>query len=187
MNSKTSVFFLKCNEPREFLEDEKIERLKKIAQITFIDGNNQEQTLLREDELMNLCIRKGSITEVERKKKQAHAAMTIKILKQIPFTKKLQGIPHFAGAHHEFINDKGYHLGQKGNEIPLQRKLMAVTDIVEALTASYRPYKKSMPLSQVYIILRDMARKNELDSDIVELFINENVYEQYRGKYESEL
>jgi HD-GYP domain-containing protein (c-di-GMP phosphodiesterase class II) len=64
---------------------------------------------------------------------------------------------------------------------------MAVTDIVEALTASDRPYKKSMPLSQVYIILRDMAQKSELDHDMVELFINENVYEKYRGKYELDL
>jgi len=180
-------FLVKCNEPGEFLEDEKIERLKKIAKITYIDDDNQELSLLREDELMNLCIRKGSITEPERKKMQAHAAMTIKMLKQIPFTKKLQGIPHFAGAHHEFINGRGYPLGLKGDEIPLQGKLMAVTDIVEALTASDRPYKKSMPLSQVYIILRDMARKDELDHDMVELFINENVYEKYREKYESDL
>ncbi len=180
------LFLVKCNEPGEFLADEKIERLKDIAKMTFIDDSGQEQTLLREDELMNLCIRKGSITEAERKKMQAHAAMTIKMLKQIPFTKKLQGIPNFAGAHHEFINGKGYPLGLKDDEIPIQGKLMAVTDIVEALTASDRPYKKSMPLRQVYIILRDMAQKDELDSDMVDLFINENVYEKYREKYESD-
>ena len=54
---------------------------------------------------------------------------------------------------HEFINGKGYPLGLKGDEIPFEGKLMAVTDIAEALTASDRPYKKAMPLETVYRIL----------------------------------
>ena len=78
------------------------------------------------------------------------------MLKQIPFTKKLKNIPSFAGAHHEFINGKGYPLGLKGDEIPFEGKLMAVTDIAEALTASDRPYKKAMPNSNAIKILWNM-------------------------------
>ncbi|MDP2807106.1 MAG: HD domain-containing phosphohydrolase, partial [bacterium] len=63
---------------------------------------------------------KGSITERERKIMQHHAAVTLKMLEKIPFTKKLKNIPHFAGAHHEFINGKGYPLGLKGSEIPFE-------------------------------------------------------------------
>ena len=62
---------------------------------------------------------------------------------------------------------------------------MAVTDIAEALTAKDRPYKKAMPLDQVYQILRSMADKVELDSDLVEFFINEKVYEVYQEKFEN--
>lgn len=179
------AFINKCNEPGEFLEDETLERLKEISQRTYIDNEGQEQPFLTEDELVNLSIRRGSITEAERKKMQDHAAVTLRMLKQIPFTKKLKNIPSFAGAHHEFINGKGYPLGLKGDEIPFEGKLMAVTDIAEALTASDRPYKKAMPLETVYRILRSMSENGELDSDLVELFIDQEIYKIYQEKYEN--
>jgi len=175
-------FVLECNNPGEFLEDEKIERLQAISQLTYKDEDGKEIRYLDDDELENLSIRRGSITEKERKIMQNHAAVTLKMLEKIPFTKKLKNIPNFAGAHHEFINGKGYPLGLKGDEIPFEGLLMAVTDIAEALTASDRPYKKAMPLPVVYKILRAMAKDVELDSDLVELFINEKVYDRYVAK-----
>jgi len=179
------AFINKCNEPGEFLEDETLERLKEISQRTYLDNEGQDQPFITDDELVNLSIRRGSITEAERKKMQDHAAVTLRMLKQIPFTKKLKNIPSFAGAHHEFINGKGYPLGLKGDEIPFEGKLMAVTDIAEALTASDRPYKKAMPLETVYRILRSMAKNEELDNDMVELFISEEIYKIYQEKHES--
>jgi len=178
-------FINKCNEPGEFLEDETLERLKEISQRTYLDNEGKEQPFLTEDELLNLSIRRGSITEAERKKMQDHAAVTLRMLKQIPFTKKLKNIPNFAGAHHEFINGNGYPLGLKGDEIPFEGRLMAVTDIAEALTASDRPYKKAMPLDTVYRILRSMSEKGELDNDLVELFINKEIYKIYQEKHEN--
>jgi HD-GYP domain-containing protein (c-di-GMP phosphodiesterase class II) len=179
------AFINKCNEPGEFLEDETLERLKEISKRTYLDNEGQEQPFITDDELVNLSIRRGSITEAERKKMQDHAAVTLRMLKQIPFTKKLKNIPSFAGAHHEFINGKGYPLGLKGDEIPFEGKLMAVTDIAEALTASDRPYKKAMPLETVYRILRSMAGNGELDNDMVELFINKEIYKIYQEKHET--
>ena len=178
-------FINKCNEPGEFLEDETLDKLKEISLRTYLDNEGQQQPFITEDELLNLSIRRGSITDAERKKMQDHAAVTLKMLKQIPFTKKLKNIPSFAGAHHEFINGKGYPLGLKGDEIPFEGKLMAVTDIAEALTASDRPYKKAMPLETVYRILRSMAKNGELDNDMVELFINEEIYKTYLEKHET--
>jgi HD-GYP domain-containing protein (c-di-GMP phosphodiesterase class II) len=177
-------FINKCNEPGEFLEDETLERLKELSQRTYVDDTGEEQPLITEDELVNLSIRRGSITEKERGKMQDHAAVTLRMLKQIPFTKKLKNIPSFAGAHHEFINGKGYPLGLKGDEIPFEGKLMAVTDIAEALTASDRPYKKAMPLETVYRILRSMADGGELDPSLVELFIEKDIYKIYQEKHE---
>ena len=179
------LFINKCNEPGEFLEDETLDKLKEISLRTYLDNEGQQQPFITEDELLNLSIRRGSITDAERKKMQDHAAVTLKMLKQIPFTKKLKNIPSFAGAHHEFINGKGYPLGLKGDEIPFEGKLMAVTDIAEALTASDRPYKKAMPLETVYRILRSMAKNGELDNDMVELFINEEIYKTYLEKHET--
>ena len=178
-------FINKCNEPGEFLEDDTLDRLKEISRRTYLDNEGKEQPFLTEDELLNLSIRRGSITETERKKMQDHASVTLRMLKQIPFTKKLKNIPNFAGAHHEFINGNGYPLGLKGDEIPFEGRLMAVTDIAEALTASDRPYKKAMPLETVYRILRSMSEKGELDNDLVELFIDKEIYKIYQEKHEN--
>jgi len=178
-------FINQCNNPGEFLEDEKIERLEKISKMTWTDFDGNEQPILNDDEVLNLSIRRGSITESERKKMQNHAAVTLKMLKKIPFTKKLKNIPLYAGAHHEFINGGGYPLGLKGDEIPFEGKIMCVTDIAEALTASDRPYKKAMPLEVVYRILREMADKGELDKELVEFFISEEVFSKYKELHES--
>ncbi len=178
-------FVIKCNEPSEFLEDEYIERLQKIAKKTYKDEQGNEQPFLTPDELKNLSIRKGSINEQERQIMKNHAQITLDMLAKIPFTRKLKNIPNFAGAHHEHINGLGYPLGLKGEEIPFEGKLMAVTDIAEALTAKDRPYKKAMPLEQVYKILRTMVDRNELDRDLVEFFINEKIYELYQAIHEA--
>ena len=177
-------FINKCNEPGEFLDDEILVRLKEVSEKTYIDDAGEQQPFLTADELVNLSIRRGSITEKERQKMQGHAAVTLKMLKQIPFTKKLKNIPDFAGAHHEFLNGKGYPLGLKGDEISFEGRLMAVTDIAEALTASDRPYKKAMPLETVYRILRSMVEGGELDPNLVELFIEKEVYKIYQKKHE---
>lgn len=183
--SEIRAFVATCNSPGEFLDDDKVARLQAIGELTYIDDEGKETPYLTENELENLSIRRGSITEKERRVMQHHAAVTIKMLNKIPFTKKLRNIPHFAGAHHEFVNGKGYPLGLKGDEIPFEGLLMAVTDIAEALTASDRPYKKAMPMSAVQRILKAMAQNDELDRDLVELFINENVYGRYKERYEA--
>lgn len=177
-------FILKCNEPSEFLEDEYIGRLQEISQKTYKDEHGDKQPFLTPDELKNLSIRKGSINEEERQIMKNHAQITLDMLAKIPFTKKLKNIPNFAGAHHECINGRGYPLGLQGEEIPFEGKLMAVTDIAEALTAKDRPYKKAMPLEQVYTILRKMVDNDELDRDLVDFFINEKIYEAYQVKHE---
>jgi len=179
-------FINQCNNPGEFLEDEKIARLEDISKMTWNDFDGNEQPFLDDDEVLNLSIRRGSITESERKKMQNHAAVTLKMLKKIPFTKKLKNIPLYAGAHHEFVNGGGYPLGLKGDEIPFEGKIMCVTDIAEALTASDRPYKKAMPLEVVYRILREMADKGELDKELVEFFISEEVFSKYKELHESD-
>ncbi len=178
-------FVMSCNEPGEFMDNDKIERLQKIAAMNYLE-NGQQMPLINKDELLNLSIRKGSITDAERNKMQDHAAVTLKMLEQIPFTKKLKNVPRFAGAHHEFINGKGYPKGLKGDEIPVEGRIMAITDITEALTAADRPYKTAMPLEQVYKILGFMVKDGELDGQLVDLLIKEKVYKRYLKEYKKQ-
>lgn len=154
------------------MDDESIQRLESIAERTF-DLGGEIQPRLTENEVYNLSIRKGTLTEEERQVINNHAAVSIKMLSQLPFSKKLQRIPEYAGGHHEKLNGEGYPLKLSAVELPLQARILAVADIFEALTASDRPYRKPMPLSQALKIMGFMVKDGELDVQIVDL-VNEN-------------
>lgn len=169
------LFLKKANTPAEFMEEEDIERVKQIALKTYLkDG--EETPYLSEDEVKNLCISRGSLTWEEIQKMRDHASMSIKMLEQIPFTRKLSQVPAIAGAHHERLDGKGYPLGLKGGDISLQARILALADIFEALSASDRPYKKAKPREIVLKIMGSMVEESHLDKDIFELFVDRELY-----------
>ncbi|MEF3191307.1 MAG: HD domain-containing protein [Campylobacterales bacterium] len=153
----------------EFMSDDKIARLQEIAsRRIIIDG--KERPLLDADELYNLSIRKGTLTDEERQKINDHAMMSYKMLNALPFPKKLRRVPEIAAAHHEKLNGKGYPLGLTADQISLEGRILALADIFEALTAADRPYKKAKTLDEVYKILSFMVKNYELDPDLVNFF-----------------
>jgi HD-GYP domain-containing protein (c-di-GMP phosphodiesterase class II) len=179
------AFIVKSNSPGEFMEDEKIARLQGIAKNTFMVGE-EIKPYLTEDELLNLSIRKGSITDDERKIMNDHVAVTAKMLEAIPFIKKLKNAPAYAAAHHECINGKGYPKGLKGDEIPMQARILALVDFYEALTAQDRPYKKGMPLEKALQVLGFAVKDGHLDKELYDLFIHQKVFEAYEKKFQEE-
>lgn len=169
---------MKYNQPGEFMDDEKIEKLKKIALKKWYD-NGVETPYLTDEEQRDLSIRKGSLNEAERKIIENHALVTIKMLNKLPFPDKLKHVPEYAGAHHEKLNGTGYPYGLKKEQLPYPSRIIAIADIFEALTASDRPYKKSMPVSKALQILESMRKDGHIDGDILELFIKEKIYEKF--------
>jgi HD-GYP domain-containing protein (c-di-GMP phosphodiesterase class II) len=171
-------FIVQCNTGGEFMDDGDIQRLEEIAARTFVmDGKNQAR--LTENEVYNLSIRKGTLTYEERQVMNNHAAVSIKMLSQLPFSKNLQRVPEYAGGHHEKLNGEGYPLKLKADQLPLQARILAVADIFEALTASDRPYRKPMPLSQALKIMGFMVKDGELDVQIVDLVQGNGILFQY--------
>ena len=61
--------------------------------------------------------------------------------------------------HHEKWDGSGYPLGLKGEEIPLEARIVAVVDVYDALTSD-RPYKKAMSVEQSLGILREGAGRH---------------------------
>ena len=109
--------------------------------------------------------------------------MTLKMLNELPFSKKLRHVPEYAAAHHEKLNGTGYPLKLKGKEISVQARVMAIADIFEALTAKDRPYKKPMKLSQAIQILGYMVKDDHLDPDLVDVFLKEGMAEDYANEH----
>ncbi|MCH2660119.1 GAF domain-containing protein [bacterium] len=171
-------FVTRANLPGEYMEDEDLARLQEIAAKIYIrDG--EPRPYLTAEELENLSIIKGSLTSTERQKINDHAAMSIKMLEQIPFTRKLRQVPAIAGAHHERLDGTGYPLGLKGDEISLQARILALVDIFESLTADDRPYRaKPLARELVLRILQEMVDDNHIDRDVHEVFQRENLFDQ---------
>ena len=171
-------FLTRSNKGGEFMDDSLIDRINEIAKRTY-RYNGANHRYLTENEVENLSIRKGTLLDSERKMIQDHVVLTIRMLEKIPFTKKLAKIPLYAGTHHETLDGKGYPNGLKGDQIPLEGRILAIVDIYEALTASDRPYKKGMPVEKAFAILKAEAEHGKLDKDLLDLFINANVHDMY--------
>lgn len=171
-------FISEVNIGGEFMSDDKIKRIKSIAKNTW-QNNNKPTPWLSEDEVYNLTIRKGTLTEEEKEKIQDHVLLTEAMLKELPFPKKLKHVTEYASAHHETLIGTGYHKGLKGDQIPLQARILAFADILEALSASDRPYRKYKTASEIQKIIAFMVKDQHLDKDIYELFFNEGLFLKY--------
>lgn len=172
------LFLEEINKGNEFVSDEKLARIREIASRT-IEIHGEMNPLLLPDEVENLSVRRGTLTQAEREIVQNHAVMTGKILSQMPFPKKLKNVSRYAEAHHETLNGKGYPKGLTAQQIPLQARIIALADVFEALTASDRPYKKGNSLDQAMDILSRMAKEGHIDPDIFDLFRKEGLPQDY--------
>lgn len=132
--------------------------------------------LLTAEEQRILSIPRGSLTPEERREIESHVVHTFNFLRRIPWPADLAAIPEIAGAHHEKLDGSGYPHGRSAAEIPLGSRLMTVADIYDALTASDRPYKKSMPSERAFAVLQDEAKHGKLDADLVKIFIEAEVF-----------
>jgi putative two-component system response regulator len=83
----------------------------------------------------------------------------------------------FAGAHHERWDGKGYPRGLKGNEIPLQGRIMAIVDVYDALV-SERPYKKAFSDEEAVNIIMENSGVH-YDPKIADVFYG--VREQFKA------
>jgi len=76
----------------------------------------------------------------------------------------------FAGSHHEKWDGSGYPRNLKGDDIPLEGRIMAVADVYDALV-SERPYKKAFTHEQAVEIISGSSGTH-FDPKIVEAFLN---------------
>jgi len=171
-------FIKSINTAQEYMQDETIDRLRKIGRKTF-KWQGEERTYLTADELDNLSIRKGTLNAEERKIIENHATVTLKILNELPFPKNLSMVPEYAAGHHEKLDGSGYPRHLSKQKLPLQSRIMAIADIFEALTARDRPYKKPMKLSQALNILSFMTKDGHIDPDIYQLVLNSSLFFDY--------
>jgi HD-GYP domain-containing protein (c-di-GMP phosphodiesterase class II) len=164
---------IEANEPN-VSEQEVTDLLQEIANYRFRDLEDNPVNLIQGFEFENLALAKGSLSPEERSEIESHVSHTYSFLSLIPWTRDLANLPDIAYAHHEKLDGSGYPRGLKQDEIPVQSKIMTISDIYDALTASDRPYKPALSADRALDILGYEARAGKLDPDLLQVFIESN-------------
>lgn len=174
---------IQANEPT-VLPEGSFEELREINAHTFVDFDGTERPLLGDDELRFLMINRGNLDPTERREIESHVTHTYRFLDQIPWTAALKGIPTIAYGHHEKLNGAGYPRQLTAEAIPVQTRMMTISDIYDALTATDRPYKRAVPLERAIHILRDEAAEGAIDAALLETFVDARVFESVKHDVE---
>ena len=167
-----------ANEP-SVLPDGVFDRLNEIAAVAFDDVDGARRTLLDREEVKLLSLRKGSLSEAERAEIELHVTHSYRFLSQIPWTREIAGIPLIARGHHEKLNGTGYPRKLSAPEIPLETRMMTISDIFDALSAADRPYKKAVTVERALAILDMAVEDGELDRDLNTVFREARIFERW--------
>jgi HD-GYP domain-containing protein (c-di-GMP phosphodiesterase class II) len=107
----------------------------------------------------------GALSEAELTVVKRHPELGAQILEH-PCLADVRG---WVGAHHERPDGQGYPLGLRGEEIPLEARIVAVADAYEAMTSD-RAYRDSIGHEAARAELRRCAG-SQFDAAVVEAFL----------------
>ena len=176
-------FIVEANEPQlsdhkgfHVLMEDISHQLQELSQFTYRDLDGELKPLISPSEIAQLMVQRGNLTPEERLSIEAHVTHTYAFLNRIPWTKHLKNVPNIAYAHHEKLDGSGYPQGLPMQEIPFQSQILTIADIYDALTASDRPYKRRLSVAATLAILRQEASKNKINSDLVDIFEQRQVF-----------
>ena len=114
--------------------------------------------------------KEGKLTPEEYKHIQEHVGITQNILEKIHMSDDFKQITEIACSHHEKFDGSGYHRKLKGEGIPFGGRILAVSDVFDAIT-SKRHYRDKMPIEKVIDIIMK-GSGNHFDPLVVEKFLS---------------
>lgn len=146
---------------RELNLDEKlIEIIEKAATLHDIGKIGIRDSVLQKE---------GKLTDEEYQHIQGHVEITHNILEKIHMSDDFKLVTEIACSHHEKYNGMGYYRKLAGEEIHLGGRILAVSDVFDAIT-SKRHYRDKMPIMNVIdILLKDSG--THFDKKIVDSFL----------------
>jgi HD-GYP domain-containing protein (c-di-GMP phosphodiesterase class II) len=139
----------------------------------------QARPLLDDWEFEYLKIPRGSLSNEERDLMNLHVTNSFRFLSALPWnTTPWPNVAQIAYSHHEHLDGTGYPRKLKGDEIPAEVRMLTISDIYDALTASDRPYKKAVPRDKALDILKnEFASRGKIDQIFLDVFIEKRLYE----------
>lgn len=153
-----------CGRP---LKDDEWQLVDKIAESKYVNEDGTEMPYLTDEEIDDLHIKAGTLSEKERVTMQSHVSYTDKILSHIKFGEHFDKVHHMASNHHELLNGKGYPKGIGEEELDTMTRILTIMDIYDSLIADDRPYKKPKPVNVAFEILDEEAAAGKIDKDLL--------------------
>lgn len=143
------------------LDEKFIEIIEKAATLHDIGKIGIRDSVLQKE---------GKLTDEEYQHIQEHARITHDILEKIHMSEDFKIVTEIACSHHEKYNGAGYYRKLAGENIHLGGRILAVSDVFDAIT-SKRHYRDKMPIVNVIdILLKDSG--THFDKNIVDCFLN---------------
>ncbi len=116
----------------------------------------------------SILLKPGKLTRDEYDVMKQHTEIGYRILSGSD-SELLKLAASIARTHHEKFDGSGYPRGLVGTDIPIEGRIVAVTDVFDALT-SKRPYKPAWSTEDAISLLED-GRGRHFDGDLVDLFV----------------
>ncbi len=98
----------------------------------------------------NILKKPAALTKEEYEIMKQHPQKGFKIMSQIPAMRDF--LPGMY-MHHEMMDGNGYPQGLKGDEIPMQARIVSVADTFDAMTTD-RPYQKGMKMEDAVALIK---------------------------------
>ncbi|MCK4257861.1 MAG: diguanylate cyclase [Halanaerobiales bacterium] len=125
-----------------------------------------------------ILFKEGPLTPSEYSEIKRHSEIGYKLARSIP---DLNQIADNILAHHEWWDGSGYPLGLKGEEIPLECRLLSIADAYYAMT-NKRPYRKAISAEEAISNLMN-GSGTQFDPELVGKFIK--ILKEKPSKYEN--
>lgn len=115
----------------------------------------------------------GPFTAEERKVMESHVHLGVQMVDRLVDDFSLRAVAgvkclrNLVSGHHEFLDGSGYPLGNKGDDVPLEARIVTVADVFDALT-SRRVYKSAWGIDEALDALDKMVSEGKLDKDCVD-------------------